>query len=219
LAVWWLVSLIAVAVAVWMWREHMPIGGAAELKAALDQNSALQQRVAVLDRADQVARTASAGLQREIRERQEEIAGLRADLAFYSRLTGTGAQREGLNVQSLRLAPTETARVYNFTLTLTQNLKPGKTASGRARISVNGLRANQLATLNWHELAQNQDANGLAFSFKYFQQIKGTLLLPEAFTPNGVHVDLDGGAELGKSERDFAWATALASQGATDAGK
>jgi len=219
LALFWLASVIAVAAAVWIWRERIPIGGSSELKTALDQNNALQQRVAVLERADQVARTANAALQREIRQQQEEVAGLRADLAFYSSLTSAGAQREGLNVQGLRLQPAATARMYNFTLTLTQNLKPGKIASGHVRINVSGLRANQLVTLDWRELAQNQDANGLPFSFKYFQQIKGTLLLPEAFTPNGVHVDVDGGAEQGKSDRDFAWTSVLADPGATDAGK
>ncbi len=219
LAVWWLASLIAVAAAIWIWRERAPVGGAVELKAALDQNSALQQRVAVLERADQVSRVALASLQRDIREHQDEVASLRADLAFYSRLTGTGAQREGLNVQGLRLRPAATARMYNFTLTLTQNLKQGKAASGRVRVGVSGLRANQLVTLDWHELAQDQDASGLAFSFKYFQQIKGTLLLPEAFTPNTLHVDLDGGAEAGKSERDFVWSSVLTSEGANDAGE
>ena len=219
LAVWWLASLIAVAAVVWVWDQRTPVGGAAQLKAALDQNSALQQRVAILERADQVSRTATASLQRDIREHQDEVASLRADLAFYSRLTGTGARREGLNVQGLRLQPAATARMYNFTLTLTQNLKQGKVANGHAKIDVSGLRANQLASVDWRELAHDQDANGLPFSFKYFQQIKGTLLLPEAFTPNAVHVDLDGGAELGKSERDFVWTSVLTSEGANDAGK
>jgi hypothetical protein len=219
LALIWLVSMIVVATAVWLWRERAPIAGGEQLKAALDQNASLQQRIAVLERAEQVARTANADLQREIRERQEEIASVRADLAFYSRLTSVGVKRDGLAVQKFQLEAVANApRSYNFTITLTQNLKAGQTSKGRVRLSVSGMRADQLATLDWKDLAQNQDVEGLTFSFKYFQQIRGTLLLPEGFAPNGIHVEADGGAELGKATGDFGWTDALANRGNSNAG-
>jgi hypothetical protein len=215
----WLASMIVVAAAVWLWRERAPIAGNEQLKAALDQNANLQQRVAVLERAEQVARTANADLQREIGERQEEVASVRADLAFYSRLTSAGVKRDGLAVQKLQLEVVANApRSYNFNITLTQNLKAGQTSTGRVRISVTGMRADKLETLDWKDLAPNQDADGLSFSFKYFQQIRGTLLLPEGFAPNGIHVDADGGAELGKAVGDFGWTDALANRGNSNAG-
>src|SRR5512146_2234274 len=49
------------------------------------QNSDLQQRIAVLERPEQVARAANADLQPVLRDRQEQIWALRADLGFYSR--------------------------------------------------------------------------------------------------------------------------------------
>ena len=218
-ALFWVASLIVVAVAVWVLRERIPADGTEALRRALEQTNTLQQRVAVLERAEQVARAANADLQHEIGERQEEISGLRADLAFYSRLTSTGAKREGLSVQNLHVEPAaSTARMFNFSATLTQNLKPGQISNGHMKLSISGMRANQLVTLDWNELAQNQDANGLAFSFKYFQQIKGTLLLPEGFTPNSIHVDADGGIELGKAVHDFSWSDALATQGVPNVG-
>ena len=47
----------------------------------------LRQRNAALERSEQVARAANADLQQTLRDHQEQIAGLRADLAFFSRLT------------------------------------------------------------------------------------------------------------------------------------
>src|SRR5262245_35474206 len=46
----------------------------------------LQQRVTTLSRSDQISREANRDLQGTLAERDEEIAGLRADVAFYERL-------------------------------------------------------------------------------------------------------------------------------------
>ena len=74
-------------------------------------------------------------------------------------------------------------------------------------------------TVEVQELAANADAKGVGFAFKYFQQIKGTLLLPDGFTPNGVRVEADAGSEFGKSSRDFTWGDVLAPSGGTNAGE
>jgi len=218
LALFWFASLIVVAVVVWVMHERVSLVGASSIDRTAAENSTLQQRVAILERAEQVAHAANADLQRQIAQRQEEVAGLRADLAFYSRLTDASATRDGLGVQAFGLQATRTPRMYNFTVTLTQNLKPGQVASGKAKLSVSGKQADRMTTLAWNEIAQDQDATGLAFSFKYFQQIKGTLLLPEGFAPNGVRIEVDGGAQMGKAERDFGWTQALTAQGARNAG-
>jgi hypothetical protein len=206
----WLVSVALAAGALLMLREHISDAGAlAQLDVLRKENAALQQRVAVLDRGAQVARAATADLQQTLRDRQEQISALRADLGFYSRLTGSGTRREGLAVQAVRLTPAAEPRVYNFSITITQNLKAGQIASGQAQLSVTGVQAGKLATLDWPELAPNQDHDGLAFSFKYFQQLKGTLMLPAGFMPNRIHAEADAGGTMGRAEQDFAWSDAL----------
>jgi len=157
----------------------------------------------------QVARAATAELQQTLRDRQEQVSALRADLGFYSRLTGNGVKREGLAVQAISLARSAEARVYDFTITVTQNLKAGQLASGHVRLSVTGIQAGKLVTLAWAALAPNQDAEGLAFEFKYFQQLKGALMLPAGFMPNRIRAEADAGGDMGRAEQDFAWSEAL----------
>jgi hypothetical protein len=213
----WLVSTALAALGALFVRERIASASDhAEVDALHRQNSGLQQRIAVLERSEQVARAANADLQQVLRDRQEQIWALRADLGFYSRLTGTNARREGLTVQGVHLAAASEGRVYNFTITITQNLKAGQLASGRARASVSGVREGKLATLGWADLASHQDGEGLAFSFKYFQQLKGTLMLPPGFMPNRIRVEADAGGEMGRAEQDFAWAEALATPEVTD---
>lgn len=213
----WLVSVVAAAGAITMLRDRAAeAGDRSALERLTRTNSDLQRRVAVLERSEQVARAANADLQQVLRDRQEQIFGLRADLAFYSRLTGSGALREGLAVQSVRLSPAAEARVYNFAITITQNLRAGRVAKGRVRLSVTGVRDGKLVTLEWPQLAANQDREGMQFSFKYFQQLKGALMLPDGFTPNRIHAEADAGGDMGRAEQDFTWSDALAAPEVTD---
>ncbi|HEX6833033.1 MAG TPA: DUF6776 family protein [Rudaea sp.] len=210
IAVLWIATvLLAAGIERWLDQRQIAVGPSASERDAVQKIEELQQRVTVLERSEQVARAANLDLQQNLRDRQEEIAGLRADLGFYSRLTGGGAKREGLSVQGLHLASGSNPRVYNFTATLTQTLKGGQTINGRARVSVNGVLNGKLTTVPWTDLASNQDSGGLPFSFKYFQQLSGSLMLPEGFTPNKIRIDAEGGGENGHTEREFAWSEAM----------
>lgn len=187
----------------------------AEINRAHKEQDALLQRIAVLERSEQVARAAYGDLQQNLKDRQEEISALRADLAFYSRLTN-GSKLEALNVHGVHLQAAASPRVYNFSVTLTQTLKSGQIATGHMRVSVNGVRDGKLVTLGWGDLAPNQDGSGLPFSFKYFQQITGTLMLPDKFTPNRIRVEADAAGDMGKVDQEFAWTDALAEQEVSD---
>ena len=115
----------------------------AEINRAHKEQDALLQRIAVLERSEQVARAAYGDLQQNLKDRQEEISALRADLAFYSRLTN-GSKLEALNVHGVHLQAAASPRVYNFSVTLTQTLKSGQIATGHMRVSVNGVRDGKL---------------------------------------------------------------------------
>ena len=206
----WIASLLLAAVIALMLNGHIAdAGNRREADRLNAENASLQQRIAVLDRSEQVSRAATVDLQQTLRDRQEQISALRADIGFYSRLTGSGARREGLAVQRVRLGPARGHGVYNFVVTVTQNLKAGQLASGRVRVNVTGVQAGKLVVLNWSDLASDEDREGLAFSFKYFQQLKGTLMLPSGFTPNRIRAEADAGGDMGRAEQDFAWADAL----------
>ncbi|HSN00679.1 MAG TPA: DUF6776 family protein [Rudaea sp.] len=209
----WLASLAgAMALQHWL----VGVGEHLSVTRAQKDRDALLQKIAIAERGEQVARAANADLQQSLRDRQEEIAGLRADLAFYSKLTDGRSKPEGLAVHGVRMAAGAAPGVYNFTVTLTQTLKSGQIASGRVKLSVDGIRSGKLATLAWADLAPNQDTSGVPFSFKYFQQVAGTVMLPAGFTPNRVHVEADAGGDMGRADQDFAWSDALADQETAD---
>jgi hypothetical protein len=172
----------------------------------------LEQRAATLARSDQITRDANRDLQGTLAERDEEIAGLRADVAFYERFVGATAQRRGLAVHELKVAP-QTDQAWHFTVTLTQNLNRGAVNAGRLLVSVEGTRHGKLQRLGWSDLRQQAGEPGLPYSFKYFQQVEGDLVLPPDFQPVRVSVRLtpQSGSTV---EQSFTWAAATGKIGA-----
>jgi len=166
--------------------------------------------VATLSRSDQISRDANRDLQGTLAERDEEIAGLRADVAFYERFVGSTAKRHGLTVHQLRLEPQAAVRgAWHFTATLTQNLNRGAVNNGKLTLSVEGTRGGKLEQLDWAGLRQGSAAPGVDYSFKYFQEVEGDILLPQGFQPIRVTVHLDParGADVDQS---FTWEDAAA---------
>lgn len=166
----------------------------------------LRQQVATLARSDQISRDANRDVQSTLAERDEEIAGLRADVAFYERLVGATGQRRGLSVHAIRMQP-QNDTAWHFTSTLTQNLNRGAVSIGQLSLAIEGTRDGRRQTLDWDALRQGGSAPGLDYSFKYFQQVEGDVFLPEGFTPVRVTVRLKprSGAAV---EQSFTWADA-----------
>lgn len=206
LALAWLGSLlVAAAIAVGV-VARVPSKDDTSRLAAEQQNEALKTRVAVLERSEQVARAALGDVQQTLRERDEEVDGLRADLAFYGRLVG-GGKREGLAVHALQIKPVKNSKAWNFTVTLTQNFKRGQDVKGRVTLGIEGIAGGKLKTLDWSALSQGQDSAGIEYGFKYFQQVGGTIMLPADFAANRVIVRADG--DGGRVEQEFSWKDAV----------
>lgn len=164
----------------------------------------LTQKVATLERSEQVERDASRALQATLAQRDVELAGLRSDVAFYERLAGGDAQRQPLSVHSLDFEALGDGS-WRFMLTLTQNLKRAATSTGQFRMRVEGSLGGRLQTLDWDALREAKDAPPGQFSFKYFQQIEGSLMLPTGFVPHRVRVSLH--SDQGQVEQVVPWSS------------
>ncbi|TBR09858.1 MAG: hypothetical protein EPO46_08750 [Lysobacter sp.] len=166
----------------------------------------LEQRIATLERSDQVSREANTRLQGLLAEREEQIAGLRADVDFYERLVGATGQRHGLSVHALRMQR-QPGGAWHFSAVLTQNVARDSISTGRLSLAIEGSRGGRLETLDWSALRQQPGAAGVDYSFRYFQEARGDVFLPAGFTPSRVIVHLQprGGAVV---EREVTWAEA-----------
>ncbi|ACA12720.1 hypothetical protein KJA64_00565 [Xylella fastidiosa subsp. multiplex] len=198
LVVFWLVSLALT----WGGASHSVVPHLAETEAQLRQSrqiqasqthqiQKLQQRQINLEISDQISRAANVDIQSLLAERDEQIAALRADVAFYERLVGATAQRKGLNTHSIEFVR-KPSGVWDYNVVLTQNLNRGAISQGQLRFSVDGVRVGKLTTISWNDLHQKTDVPGQPYSFRYFQQLQGSVMLPLDFTPQRVKISLVG---------------------------
>lgn len=181
-----------------------------EATAAQSELVALRQRESTLARSDQISRAANAEVQDALADRDEEIAALRADIAFYERLVGSTGQRKGLTVHVAEFVP-EAGGTWRYQIMLTQTVNRGAISQGQMRFTVEGVRAGKLAAVQWDELHQQRGAPAQPYSFRYFQQLDGNVMLPPDFTPQRVKVSLHG--EDAAVEQALDWKTATAAGG------
>lgn len=207
----WLLSIVAIGW--WAMNKAAPELGEVRKELLRTQNrldrqtvelDQFKQQAATLKRSDQISRSANIELQATLAEREEQVAGLRADVNFYERLVGSTGKRHGLSAHEAVFAP-EAGGTWQYTVTLTQNINRGGITQGQLRLAVEGVRGGKLALVKWDEMLQKPGAPGRPFSFRYFQQIEGSVMLPTDFTPQRVRVSLN--ARGNSVEQTFDWTT------------
>lgn len=222
LPIWfWLLLVTSLLVATWYFSANNAAPQLAALQKELTdakktirkQNTKLEkieQQLSISQRGDQVSSAANDTLKDTLREREEEVAALQADLAFFQRLVGGRQPKQGLRVQSLVLRPIEHSRGFAFRSTLTQTLRRGETTRGNLKLKIEGVSDNKVVTFDLAQLpAHSPEGDTLPFTFKYFETIDGSVVLPDGFSPSRVFVSAV--SEQGeRSEESYSWQQALA---------
>lgn len=176
------------------------------------RNATLEDQLQGLQQQQQTDATALAALKSSLAGRDAELQKLEREQAFYARLIGIDSNRSGLGVHSMALSPVTGTHAWNFTVTLVNTAENADAARGTLTLSIEGVRDGKLATIGWSNLAAPAASDGVPFAFKFFQQLRGSFLLPKGFVPNRVTVILhpEGGEPV---TRRIDWKEALDHQG------
>jgi hypothetical protein len=175
-----------------------------DLQDTLEGLDSEKARATVAEREVDVVRRANALLRASERERQDEIANLQADLAFYRRLGGANGSQAPLAVHYLELQTTQSPRVYRVIFTLTQNLRWAAIISGKIHLGVDGIR-NGIAQHLTEEQLLAESTDPLSFRFKYFQQLERLITLPEGFEASRMTIRLKSGSLRTPVEQTMEW--------------
>ncbi len=97
-----------------------------------------------LARSDQISRVANHEMQGALADRDDQIAALRADVAFYERLVGATAPRKGLAVHSAQFSR-EPGGTWRYRIVLTQTRNRDAVSLGELQFAVEGVQGGQLA--------------------------------------------------------------------------
>jgi len=164
----------------------------------------MQAQQAVLEQERAILRKANRLLREHESARQAELGRLQSELDFYRRLSGTGGTQSGLDIYRAEIDPTGSDRVFQFILTLTQNIRRASIITGRVRIDIEGTMEDRPVTLYWSQVSDGETPEP-AFRFKYFQQVEGYLTLPEGFSPIRLLVTLEAKGQRKPVIRNYDW--------------
>jgi hypothetical protein len=187
----------------------LPDGPGARAHKLAAQNAALQSQLQDLQRQQQTASTALTGLRTSLASRDDELQKLKQEQAFYAKLIGIDGTRSGVGVHSIALTPVAGTHAWNFVITVVNTAEHADPSRGKLTLAVEGVRNGKLTTVGWASLAGPDARDGVPFAFKFFQQLRGSFMLPRDFVPNRVTVTLQpkGGAAI---VRKLDWNEALA---------
>ena len=175
-----------------------------DLQTSLEQLDSERTRATNAEREADVVRRANALLRASERQRQDEIAGLKADLAFYRRLGGASGSQAALAVHHMELQTTHSPRVYLLVFTLTQNLRWASSIAGAIQLRVEGIQDGVARHLDEKQLLA-KTADPLKFQFKYFQQFERLITVPEGFAADRLTIRLRSGSLGTAVEHTMQW--------------
>ncbi len=178
------------------------------------RNRELSKDILHLERKFLLEQKACEIVKSDMSREQEKILALEQQVDFYKGILAPDAGRDRIYLQSLEIIPilppddlkaetgSETQNYYQYRFIIAQKMKKRTYTKGKIRIFIKGLNNNKPVKLPLQELiiSNNKAAKkakaeknssgeqGFKYSFKYFQEFSGIIVLPEKMEPQDVDV-------------------------------
>lgn len=160
-----------------------------EIRRLRSENERLAQRVVLLERNGEIDKTAAGVLNQSLRDEQAKLTALKEQVEFYRGIVSPEGYSAAVRVYELEMRPVAEAGLYEYDLVLIQPVRHDTAVSGSAELTVHGLQDGQPKSYRLSDV-EAEGGKSLLFSFKYFQQLSGSVRLPKGFKPTRVQVDV-----------------------------
>lgn len=162
-------------------------------------------KLAFLERSSQVESQAALELKQTLNSLESKIRKLQKEVAFYKSIVAPSSVESGLRLQDFSLSKGAATGAYDYRLVLTQIRGKDRVARGMVSVKLQGKRSGQSATLSLSDLNGN-DSDSIKFAFKYFQDIEGSLVIPDDFVPASIQVKVTPKSKwLDAIEESYSW--------------
>ncbi|MFW5824556.1 MAG: DUF6776 family protein [Marinobacter sp.] len=179
---------------------------ARELAEVSGKYDEVRRKMVQLERGRAIDEQALKTARNTIAEQADAIAALEADLTFYRNIMAPSEASKGLQVDQLTLRDVRGEGHYGFKLVLTQVGDNKSYISGVVAVNIIGERDGEQEVIPLRDLSDDVDDLGVRFRFRYFQDVKGVLVLPDDFEPYEVQVVAKAeGNKASQAERTFEW--------------
>ena len=177
-----------------------------EVEKLRDDYREARQQLINLERGQAIDEQALNQARKTIVDLETRIVSLQSDLTFYKNIMAPSETSKGLQVDSFSLVRARNQDSYDFKLVLTQVGNNKSYISGVVAVNVIGLRDEEKEVIALRDLSEDIADLGVKFRFRYFQDVEGSLKLPEQFEPLEIQVVAQAeGKKSSQAERTFNW--------------
>jgi hypothetical protein len=202
---WWRIGavvLLALLLLVgWQLYELGKVRGVAELaglrvqvqqlkrsnKELVRETSGLRDRLAIQERSSQIDRQAAQAVRSELGQLEEALQEAREEVEFYRGIVAPGDVDPGLRIHRFDLEEDPAPGEYHYDLVLTQLKRNDKFVSGVVDWKIFGMLHDEPVVLALDGVTEPA-VQQLKFRLRYFQDLAGTVKLPDGFVPNRVEL-------------------------------
>jgi hypothetical protein len=177
-----------------------------ELTQSISREESFRQKVAVLENASFVDKESVDGVRTSNRELSDRIAELEEEIALYQGIMSPSVNSAGLTIQEVVITPTAAENRFRFKVMLTQVGNNTNYLRGFVGINILGAQEGESAAFPLKELSAEIKDVDIKFRYRYFQDFKGELVLPDGFTPDQVQVIAQSvGNKSARLEKAYNW--------------
>lgn len=176
-----------------------------QLNALGKLKQTLLEEKTLLQRSNELDKTAMQAAKEALAESQAEMVELKEELTFYQSLLSPEERKPGLNITSLHLEPAAEAGRYKYTLVLSQIHQNDRKTKGQVKIGLaeKVVAEDEDAADTWNVTTALDDQR---FAFKFFQRIEGEITLPEGLENTALLVQVAPvGNRLKPVSQDYNW--------------
>jgi len=166
----------------------------------------LREKVAILQRSSQIDRQAALDVKADLATLEEELQAAREEIEFYRGIVSPGDVKPGLRIHRFQLVPGVVEGEYHYDLVLTQLKHNDHHVSGVAEWKIVGTLNGEPGELAIAEVTRPA-VQQLKFKFRYFQDLAGTLYLPDGFEARKVVLSIkpEGKGNPPPVEQEYDW--------------
>jgi hypothetical protein len=169
-------------------------------------NNELRQQLVNMEQSSDLDKQALDNVQQTIVGLRENIAQLEEDVLFYKQIMSPENSETGLVIGQLDLEATDVPATIRYKLELKQQGNNENLISGYANISILGMVNNAEMSYSLSDLSDAVDSTDIRLQFRYFQNIEGSLVLPEEFQPTKVQILAVAEGDNAKTvQKSFGW--------------
>ena len=222
-----LILLVAGLLAVAWWLYDIgKLHGVTELEAVRIKNQLLEkhndklaadaaelrEQVAILERSAQIDRQAAETVRAQLGTLEDRLQAAREEVEFYRGIVSPGDVKPGLRIHRFTLEPGSAPGEYHYDLVLTQLKRNDKVISGVVDWRIAGAMPEYQTEIGLERVTEPA-VKELKFRFRYFQELAGTIRLPEGFTAKQVILTIrvtgKGKGKMDPVVQSFDWVATL----------